>query len=269
MTARELRLRRADTCTVCLTSLDVGTVAVWDSGQRTVTCVSCSDAVDTVANGTPGASARAEAARRRVRQAERLEREVQERPVLGRLKHVLAPEADAGRSWEVGAAGEERLGTSFDCLVGAGVLMLHDRRIPKSTANIDHMAVTPSGVWVIDAKRYQGRLAKVDKGGWFRTDLRLMVGGRDRSKLLAGVHKQVARVEQALAPAVADGLRIRGALCFIDTELGWFQKPFELNGVLVTWGKPLRQRLVAPGPIEEAQRREIHRALASAFPPMT
>jgi hypothetical protein len=182
---------------------------------------------------------------------------------------VFAPEADSGRSWEVGAAGEERLGAAFDDLANQGVLMLHDRRIPKTTANIDHLAVTPTGVWVIDAKRYTGRLATVDKGGWFRSDVRLTVAGRDRTKLLAGVHKQVALVAQALAPASGDGVPIRGALCFIDTELGWFQKPFELDRVLVTWGKPLRQRLIAPGSIDETQRHEIHRALAAAFPPMT
>ena len=37
--------------------------------------------------------------------------------------------------------------------------MLHDRRIPGTRANIDHIAVASSAVWVIDAKRYNGKLA--------------------------------------------------------------------------------------------------------------
>ncbi len=36
--------------------------------------------------------------------------------------------------------------------------MLHDRRIPGSRANIDHIAIATSGVWVIDAKRYKGKV---------------------------------------------------------------------------------------------------------------
>ena len=42
MAKRELRLRRADACIVCHAQLDVGTVAVWDGEQKTVTCLSVS-----------------------------------------------------------------------------------------------------------------------------------------------------------------------------------------------------------------------------------
>jgi hypothetical protein len=60
------------------------------------------------------------------------------------------------------------------------VFVLHDRRIPRTRANIDHIAVTRSGaVWAIDAKNYRGKVQRVDKGGWFATDERLYVGSRD------------------------------------------------------------------------------------------
>jgi len=38
--------------------------------------------------------------------------------------------------------------------------ILHDRRIPGSRANIDHIVVAPSGVWIIDAKRYSDQLVQ-------------------------------------------------------------------------------------------------------------
>ena len=44
---------------------------------------------------------------------------------------------------------------------------------PGSRANIDHVAITRSGVFVIDAKNYTGKVQKIDKGGWFSIDLRL------------------------------------------------------------------------------------------------
>jgi hypothetical protein len=39
-----------------------------------------------------------------------------------------------------------------------GVELLHDRRICGSRANIDHLAIGPGGVTVIDAKNYRGKV---------------------------------------------------------------------------------------------------------------
>lgn len=57
-------------------------------------------------------------------------------------------------AWAVGAVGEERLGRALDRLSSDTLRLLHDRRIPRSTANIDHLAVTSGGGYVIDAKKY-------------------------------------------------------------------------------------------------------------------
>lgn len=268
MPARRLRLRRPDTCAVCARAIDVGELAAWDSERRVVTCDGCIDDSSTdVQSGIAGHSAVAEAERRRQRQADRRSQDIERRPVLGRLAWALDPEPDAGRSYAKGAIGEQRLGASLDELSVSGVLTLHDRRLPGSRANIDHLAVAPSGVWVIDAKRYSGRLAKVDKGGWFRTDVRVSVGGRDRTNLIAGVHKQVMAVDHALTSPQGDKPPVHGVLCFIDVELGLFDRPFTLDGVLITWRKALRKRLVEEGPLDAERRAVVHRRLAQSFPP--
>jgi hypothetical protein len=49
--------------------------------------------------------------------------------------------------------------------VGHVGLVLHDRAIPGTRSNIDHIAVVPSGVWVIDTKQYRGRVQRRDRGG--------------------------------------------------------------------------------------------------------
>ena len=51
----------------------------------------------------------------------------------------------AGR-W--GAEGEERVARDLEKRCGSDVVFLHDRRVPRSRANIDHLLVAPSGVWV-------------------------------------------------------------------------------------------------------------------------
>jgi hypothetical protein len=66
------------------------------------------------------------------------------------------------------------------------VLALHDRRIPGSRANIDHVVVAPSGVWVIDAKLYQGKVERRTSGPIWRRELSVFVGGRDRTKVIHG-----------------------------------------------------------------------------------
>ncbi|MFE3106865.1 nuclease-related domain-containing protein [Kitasatospora indigofera] len=55
--------------------------------------------------------------------------------------------------WDLGAAGEEETGRILSVLLPKGWVILHDRRIPGSTANLDHIAIGPRGqVVVIDSK---------------------------------------------------------------------------------------------------------------------
>ena len=78
-------------------------------------------------------------------------------PRIGGLVLALSADPQSTTAWAVGARGEELLATGLDGLAEQGVHALHDRRIPGSRSNIDHIAIAPSGVYVIDAKRYTGR----------------------------------------------------------------------------------------------------------------
>jgi hypothetical protein len=67
-------------------------------------------------------------------------------------------------NWEAGVAGEVRVAEILGQLP-AGWRVLHDRRkSPRSPANIDHIAIGPTGVHVIDAKNWTGRLFEGDRG---------------------------------------------------------------------------------------------------------
>ena len=44
------------------------------------------------------------------------------------------------------------------------VWTLHDRRVPGTRGNIDHIVVGPAGVFVIDAKNYQGKIEVRNRG---------------------------------------------------------------------------------------------------------
>jgi len=77
------------------------------------------------------------------------------------LRFRPTPEAIA---WRRGAVGERRTARLLDPLERQGWVVLHDLAIPGSRANIDHLAIGPGGVFVIDSKQYRGRL-QLDPSG--------------------------------------------------------------------------------------------------------
>lgn len=56
------------------------------------------------------------------------------------------------QSWRQGAAGERDTARLLEQLPRRRWRVWHDLRIPGSQANIDHLAIGPTGVWVIDSK---------------------------------------------------------------------------------------------------------------------
>lgn len=189
-----------------------------------------------VAADTAGASARQEYERRRAKDEARL------RDKWGRFGNIavaMASERQSTAAWRIGAVGEERLGAVLDTFVCAQLATLHDRRIPGSRANIDHMVITPAGIWVIDAKRYKGRPDLKVEGGILRpVTTKLTVAGRDRTNLVDGVLKQVDRVSQAVP-----GAPVTGVLCFLEADWPLIGGALKTRGVHVVWPRKLYKML--------------------------
>jgi hypothetical protein len=79
-----------------------------------------------------------------------------------RLRFRPSPETQA---WARGAAGERHLARLLAPLEAHGWTVLHDLRVPRSAANIDHLVIGPPGVFVVDAKHYSGPLYLSHDGG--------------------------------------------------------------------------------------------------------
>jgi hypothetical protein len=147
--------------------------------------------------------------------------------------------------------------------------MLHDRRMPHSRANIDHIAVSSSGVYVIDTKRYRGKI-KVRRSMFAAP--KLEIAGRDQTKLLDGLAKQVAAVRGALADAGLD-VPVRGCLCFVVPEgllaesgLPILRTP-EIKGYRLYHPRRLAKRLNAPGILTVDEVERVHAQLARRLQP--
>ena len=271
---KRMRLRYAGTCRVCGVELPAKVEAIYERTTKTVRCVSHDvrpavepavvevvepAVVEVVESGTAGASARREFERRKAKREERIRTK---HPKLGGLMLAVSDEQQSTTAWDIGALGEERLGKGLDRLASDTLRLLHDRRIPRSKANIDHLAVTASGVYVIDAKKYRGRPHLKIEGGLFRPRVeRLLVGSRDCTKLVDGVLKQVDVVRGLLD----DDVPVHGVLCFVEADWPLIGGTFTTRGVQALWPKKLYPKLQAEGPFTADTVAEIHRKLAHAL----
>jgi Nuclease-related domain len=59
-------------------------------------------------------------------------------------------------AWRRGAQGERRTARLLDRLVRDGYVVFHDLAVPGSPANVDHLVIGPSGVFVVDSKQWSG-----------------------------------------------------------------------------------------------------------------
>jgi hypothetical protein len=244
---REIALRFAGRCTGCGGEIPQGQRAVYSATTKSVRHADCS-AVDV---GVAGRSAMREYERRLARDQRAVEAQkdrVRERfgdGFLGKVVTLLAVDESPRRTtanWAQGAVGEERVGVRLDGFAEVGVVALHDRRIPGTRANIDHLAVTPWGVWVVDPKRYiDKRPALLVEGGLLSPRReRLRVGGRDQDKLVDGMLWQLDRV----AEVVGDAAPVQGVLCFVEADWPLIGGSFTVRGVHVTWPGRLAKTLL-------------------------
>lgn len=275
-----IRLRYADVCSKCSGSLPARTQAHWERATKTITCLQCEPPTKDLAAGTlesivteeeppaivkpesgvAGASARTKYERLHQKRDEMLDRR------YGRFAGVvkfLSDDPQSTRAWAKGSSGEQLLAAALEKRIGDRAVILNDRKIPRSSANIDHIVIAATGVWVIDAKKYTGRLQRRDKGGWRKVDYHVYVNGRDQTKLVAGLHKQAAVVRTALGDL---DVPIHSAICFVEAEWDFFLKPFQIESVWITYGRHLSEIIGGDGALSADRVLEVANELAIKLP---
>jgi hypothetical protein len=153
-------------------------------------------------------------------------------------------------------------------LDGTGVRLLHDRRIPgHGRANIDHLAVGNGGVTVIDSKAIRGQVRVRRVGGLFspRRSI-LLIAGRDRTRLVDGVERQVDAVREALDELAVGEVDVRGALCFPDPDGLPVFGQLKVRDVVVDCAKPVARLAGRRGCLSPAMFDRLERCLAASFP---
>jgi hypothetical protein len=144
-------------------------------------------------------------------------------------------------AWRKGADGERRTAGILAGL-GAGTISLHDRRIPGSRANIDHIVFAPTGVFVVETKHWSGRVV-VGRGTARRN-------GRSMQPEIEQARREASVVDAALGGLARLGIHVRPILCIhgATVERATLIASVVVDGVRVCSGRRLRDA-IAKGPI--------------------
>ncbi|NLE78020.1 MAG: NERD domain-containing protein [Rhodococcus sp.] len=261
-----ITLKTDGTCIACSATIPAGAKAWW--APKRVQCTGCHD-VQHVLPDEPaapsadvaGASARATSDRAATRDTARYEKAVaedaawreatrQKHRYFGRIATALTPkpefkESRKARNYRIGADGEEIVAEWL--AKAAGVEVLHDRHWPgTSLSNIDHIAVGPKGVFIVDAKKWTGKIDVVNKGNLFKEDWRLVVGGRDRRETVDGVLAQVEALRGVLGQEF-EAVPVSGILCFTEGTWAFPKVAMNIRGVTVLWPNKLPELVSAAG----------------------
>jgi len=219
--------------------------------------------------GIPGGAAALEYQRRKTKR----DAETDALPFgLRKLARMLSDDPQHIRAWQSGERGEIAVAKVLSGLAADSILALHDRRIPNSRANIDHIAIGPAGIYVIDAKRYVGKRVEVRSSGGLFSKRRgeLFVGGRRKPDLVNGLTPQVNAVLAALSESdLPTGFIVQPVLCFVDAEWSWLSSSLNLDGVAVVSPRGLKKLVQKPGPLGIESRQHVHGHIANRLPSMT
>jgi hypothetical protein len=112
--------------------------------------------------------------------------------------------SEQARAWQRGARGEQQTARLLDRLGRDGYVVFHDLAMPDSPANIDHLVLGPSGVFVIDSKQWTGSVHQSPDGLLWHNHYRL-----DRT--LATIRWQAETLGRLLGIPAAPLLCVHGA----------------------------------------------------------
>ncbi|MFC8501336.1 hypothetical protein ACFUC1_03185 [Pedococcus sp. NPDC057267] len=156
--------------------------------------------------------------------------------------------------------------TLLDAATSDGVLALHHQRLPGRRAAVAHLAITASGIFVIDARHLQSRCAASQEVGDptdlpYPADLRV-------GEAITRVRSQVAALRSALSAIELADVQVEGLVCTGSTRrLDSLRQDDEASGVRVVSLDGLNELLAVQGPLEGPDRATLHEFLTAQMSP--
>ncbi len=157
---------------------------------------------------------------------------------------------DASRQ-QVGLEGERRAGAILEDLAPRGVLAVHDLDVGRG--NVDHVAISPQGVFAIEVKHLSGGRFHLRRG------IGLMQGSRPADAHAAQARRSATAVHAFL---LRSGIDLWVQPMLLSTKAEVWRGGFRIGPVHVLAPDALPNALTdGPEQLDEQQRRRIHRLL--------
>ena len=147
------------------------------------------------------------------------------------------------------------LATTLIDLFGDRVLFLFHRRIPGQTGDLPVIAVTSSGVHLIEPRSYRGKKIRAAKDG-----STFVIDGVRHTRLADQMQEHAEALQAAIQTGPMPEAQVHTYFCFVNGKLPW--RPLEVNGVRVHSVRGVLKRLRGGGPLDERDIEALHRDLA-------
>ncbi|MER7129726.1 nuclease-related domain-containing protein [Streptosporangium saharense] len=120
---------------------------------------------------------------------------------------------EAVRTWRQGAIGERRTARMLRPLERRGYTVLHDRALPYGRANVDHLVIGATGVYIVDSKHWSRERRLTRRGRYVR------VGRTSGDRLVQGVVYERQAVAAALAQSLGRPVEVTPVLAIHGTRM--------------------------------------------------
>ncbi|MFD0887865.1 nuclease-related domain-containing protein, partial [Streptosporangium algeriense] len=120
---------------------------------------------------------------------------------------------EAVRTWRKGAIGERRTARLLRPLERRGYTVLHDRALPHGRANVDHLVIGATGVFVVDSKNWAKERRLTRRGRYVR------VGRSSGDQLVRAVVYERQAVAAALAQSLGRPVEVTPVLAIHGTRM--------------------------------------------------
>ncbi len=164
-------------------------------------------------------------------------------------------------TWQKGATGEYLLGRKLADQLSADEVVLSNRSVPGTKTDIDFLVVASSGVWVIDAKHWEGTISYRSRSP-FDVGSHLFVGREDRTQAVENIYSLVIPVANAIGDP---SIPLHPALVFVEADWSlsflFRRRPWQHKGVWITPPRKLCELIREPGPLDRDKVTGIARTL--------
>jgi hypothetical protein len=140
---------------------------------------------------------------------------------------------DSAGTWRRGAAGERRTARMLAPLTRRGFTVLHDRALPRSRANLDHLVIGAGGVLIVDSKNWaKDKLVKGRGRG-------LRVGRVSGRTVVKSALFEMDRVREALRRDLGREIPVAAVLAVHGARLPYW-RTLQVDGVPILQASRVR-----------------------------